>query len=708
MANNGSATAQASGGSGPYAYVWNTGQTGATINNLPSGVYTVTATDTNGCEGIATVQVGQTGSNLVVSATSTNTSCAGNDGTAAATSSGGTGVVTYQWNTGQSGSMITGLSSGTYTVTATDGNGCTGTASTTITSPPNIQMQTGSTDVSCFGDTDGSATAFIGGGTPPYTINWSNGDSGQTIENLAPGTYGVTASDANGCLTTGVAVVGEPQPLSVTLTSIGANGGNNGSASANVNGGTPGYSYEWNTGAATSTIENLAPAVYSVTVIDANGCMTSGNIVVEDTTPPGGNYCGSGGENTFYEWIESISVSDLQNTTGNDNGYGDYTSLTANLMQGASAGVQLTPGFSSSTYNEYWRIWIDLNQDGDFEDADELVFAPQPTSTAVNGIFNIPMSANIGITRMRISMKWSSAPGPCEFFTYGEVEDYTVNIAEGDGGGGCTNVIIDDHDFESGWGIWNDGGSDCRRSINDAQYANSGNYCVRLRDNTNSSVMTTDLLNLSSFEDITVDFTYITRSMDNPNEDFWLQISTDGGSLFNTVEEWNLGDEFQNGVREFDNVMIDGPFTTNTVLRFRCDASGNSDWVYIDDVTISGCTTNNPNLFVDGSEDLISGEWTQGIENEVNNTIPVDNIQLAVYPNPVKEELVVNYQMPTTDDAKISVFDLTGKLVYQKDLTNVDAGKQQTTIHVNAFNNGYYFLRIVGKTDSEVVKFLKL
>jgi len=706
LANDGTAMASANGGSGGYTYQWSNNQTGATITNLASGTYTVTATDSNGCANTATVQVGQTGSNLVVMATSSNTSCAGNDGSATASSTGGANPVTYQWSNNQSGATINNLSAGTYTVTATDANGCTGTASTIISSPPTMAVQMSSMDVSCFGDTDGTASVFIGGGTPPYTIDWSNGGSTPTITNLASGGYSVEVIDANGCVAIGQVFVGEPQPLSVSVTGMNANGGNNGSATATPNGGTFPYSYAWNTGATTQTIQDLAPAVYSVVVTDANGCTTSGNIVIEDVTPTGGDYCNAGGENTFYEWIESISVAGLTNTSGNNGGYADFTALTANLAQGGSASLTLTPGFGGQSYDEYWRIWIDWNQNGDFTDQGELVFSSQPTSQTVNGTFDVPLNASTGQTRMRIAMKWRSAPDPCESFTYGEVEDYTVNIDEGTGGGNCVDVLVNANNFEGGWGIWNDGGSDCRRSIQDANYANSGNYCVRLRDNTNTSVMTTDILNLASFEDINVDFTYIGRSMDNANEDFWLQISTDGGNFFNTVEEWNVGDEFQNGVREFDNVTISGPFTSNTVLRFRCDASGNSDWVYIDDVTITGCTFNS--LIDNNDFNFVAGEWTGGVQNEVAEALSVDKIQVSIFPNPVNDDLTIQYQLPTAGNTQLMVFDLTGKVVFTQDLTTEDTGKQQLKLNVNNFENGYYFLRIISDGESEVVKFLKM
>lgn len=150
----------------------------------------------------------------------------------------------------------------------------------------------------------------------------------------------------------------------------------------------------------------------------------------------------------------------------------------------------------------------------------------------------------------------------------------------------CTQ--ISSSDFESGMQGWIDGGTDCRRNSADAAYANSGTYCIRLVDNTNTSVVTSTPFDASGYESLEVTFSYICNSMDNANEDFWLQISTDG-STFTTVEEWNLGDEFVNGQRYNETVIINSALSATTQIRFRCDASGNSDYVYIDDVVIQGC-----------------------------------------------------------------------------------------------------------------------
>jgi PKD repeat protein len=125
------------------------------------------------------------------------------------------------------------------------------------------------------------------------------------------------------------------------------------------------------------------------------------------------------------EWIAGVEVGTMNNTSGAA-GYTDFTSVTCDLNAGSTVNVTLTPGFSGSTYTEYWKIWIDYNGDNDFEDAGEEVFSGSGSST-VTGSFTVASGIDI-VTRMRVSMKYAGYPTPCESFTYGEVEDYTANI----------------------------------------------------------------------------------------------------------------------------------------------------------------------------------------------------------------------------------------------------------------------------------------
>ena len=160
-----------------------------------------------------------------------------------------------------------------------------------------------------------------------------------------------------------------------------------------------------------------------------------------------------------------------------------------------------------------------------------------------------------------------------------------------------TTIIYDD--FEAGFGNWVDGGTDCVRYTG-GTYAYQGNAAIGLQDDTSTSVMSTNDLALSAYDEVKVDFAYYCISMDNSSEDFWLQISTNGGSTYTTVQTWAQSIDFVNDQFYTESVTMTGyALTDQTRIRFRCDASGNSDDVYIDvvDISASGGTpdTTAPN-----------------------------------------------------------------------------------------------------------------
>ena len=142
-------------------------------------------------------------------------------------------------------------------------------------------------------------------------------------------------------------------------------------------------------------------------------------------TPPA-EYCNGYGKNQNYEWISRVQVGGLDNGS-QASAYSDYTARTVSLTGGAGVSVTLTPGYAAGkTYAEYWKIWIDYNDDGDFDDPGEEVFSGSGVS-AVTGNFTVSSAAS-GQTRMRVAMRYGAAPVSCGSFAYGEVEDYTVNI----------------------------------------------------------------------------------------------------------------------------------------------------------------------------------------------------------------------------------------------------------------------------------------
>lgn len=139
-------------------------------------------------------------------------------------------------------------------------------------------------------------------------------------------------------------------------------------------------------------------------------------------------YCMASGTNTQFEWIQNVKLGSINNTSGANGGYANFTNITTTLNKNNIYTITLTPGFASQAYTEYFRVYIDYNQDLDFDDAGEMVFTSNGVTAAISGTFSVPSGALTGNTRMRVIMKDAAMSGPCETFTYGEVEDYTVNI----------------------------------------------------------------------------------------------------------------------------------------------------------------------------------------------------------------------------------------------------------------------------------------
>ncbi len=285
-ANTGMATAIPQGGAAPFTYLWSTGATSQGISNLASGTYSVTVTDANGCTATA-IRIIQSAPTPSVAITATPLVCGtGNTGSATAVASGGTAPYSYLWSNGATSPVISGLATGTYTVTVTDANGCTASASTSITVFDDLTVTIVHTDVLCFGDSTGSATATATGGTAPYTFTWSTGSVGSVVTNLAAGVYTVSARDANGCMATASVTIMQPPSLDVSTTRVNVlcHGANTGSATALASGGTPPYSFAWSNGATTAQITGLPVGTYSVTATDANGCTATTSVIV--TQPP--------------------------------------------------------------------------------------------------------------------------------------------------------------------------------------------------------------------------------------------------------------------------------------------------------------------------------------------------------------------------------------------------------------------------------------
>lgn len=281
-------TATASGGFGGYTYSWSNGLNSSSIN-VPAGSFCITLTDSVGCITTSCVQVQQQPP-IVVSIPPPPLICFGSTTTINAMVSGGTAPYSYSWNTGASSSMIN-VPAGSYTVTIRDANpgNCTSVANVTVNQAPQLTANVNNTPVTCNGGMNGSATVTANGGTTPYSYAWAPyGGNGPSAFGLVAGTYSVTVIDNIGCTQITPVIITEPPLLVMSApltTPVTCFGGNNGTASVTVSGGTSPYSFSWS--GAVGSLPNasgFSAGPNTVTVTDFQGCAKILSFVI--TEPP--------------------------------------------------------------------------------------------------------------------------------------------------------------------------------------------------------------------------------------------------------------------------------------------------------------------------------------------------------------------------------------------------------------------------------------
>jgi gliding motility-associated-like protein len=286
--SNGAMTVIATGGAGSYSYFWNASgtQLDNTMSDLSAGVYTVTIRDADNCSRTVSGTLTEP-TLLTTNATAVAAKCNGTPtGSLSATAFGGTMPYNYAWN-GLGGSAPNAVLAGTYTVTTTDGNGCTATSTAVVTQPNALGLTVTNTAATCSNTNNGIAIAISTGGIVPYTYKWSdpNNQFTATAQNLLPGLYTVTITDAQLCTITATTSIVAPPPLEVSMTQTPAdcNGTATGTAIATPQGGNGVYNYLWSAGnQTTATAANLVVGLYTVTITDNKGCTTTGTINVTE------------------------------------------------------------------------------------------------------------------------------------------------------------------------------------------------------------------------------------------------------------------------------------------------------------------------------------------------------------------------------------------------------------------------------------------
>ncbi len=285
--NNGAINTSPTGGTSPYTYNWGGGIFTQNRTGLPTGNYTVTVTDNKGCTATATTFVAEPLA-LVASPVPSPLACVGGPTGSVTTSvNGGTGPYSYWWGGGVTTQNLVNVNSGTYSVTVTDANGCTATASSTIAAYVPVSLSSAQVNVTCLGGNNGSVDLTPGNGWVPYSYMWSNSATTQDISGLTAGNYTVTVIDGHACTTTRTVSVTQPGfgiNVNSTVVDPWCNGSSNGSITLTVSNGNAPYTYNWGGGVMTQNRSGLSAGTYVVTVTDNSGCSVSSTNTLNQPT----------------------------------------------------------------------------------------------------------------------------------------------------------------------------------------------------------------------------------------------------------------------------------------------------------------------------------------------------------------------------------------------------------------------------------------
>ncbi len=430
--NNGSIDLTVSGGTPAYTYKWSNGATTEDITGLIAGTYTVTVTDANGCTKTISATVTQPNP-IVITATHTDVKCnGGNTGSIDLTVTGGTPAYTYNWDKAPDIEDPTGLTAGTYNVTVTDANGCTGTYSVIINEATSLNLSVTVDNAKCNGSKDGSINLTVTGGTAPYIYNWDNAPDVEDPSGLGAGTYTVTVTDANGCNKIIQATITEPTPLvlSVQVTNTKCYGSKDGAIDLTVTGGTPAYTYNWDKAPDIEDPAGLGAGTYSVTVTDANGCTKTTTATI--TQPD--------------DFSLAMTISDVQCFGGNDGAINLFVSgatppYTFNWDNAPD--VQSPSGLAAGTY----KVTItDANgcsatAQATIGQPDDILIKVAVTQVKCNGDKTGAIDLTVSGGSISYTYHWDNAP---------DVEDpsglgagtYKVTVTDGHGCTKTATVVI--------------------------------------------------------------------------------------------------------------------------------------------------------------------------------------------------------------------------------------------------------------------------
>lgn len=369
---------------------------------------------------------------------------------------------------------------------------------------------------------------------------------------------------------------------------------------------------------------------FSVKAKDAAGNISNASNVINVTTNATPiNYCSSQSSNVNDEFISRVQLNTIDNTSGAQF-YSDFTSISTSLSKGNQYTITITPTWTGTIYNEGYSVWIDYNKDGDFTDNGEQILSISPNqNTTVSETFTVPTNAVTNATRMRVSMSYNAIPSSCQNFTYGEVEDYTVNIQTA-----ATDNIAPV--------ITLNGAATINLNIGDTYNELGATATDNVDGNLNSSIVTTGTVDTNIVGIYTVNYnvsdaagnaaTQVSRTI-NVIDNIAPVITLNGASTINL----NVGDTYtEEGATATDNVddnltpsiVITGNVNTNTagtyIVNYNVsDTAGNaatqvSRTVNVNTVSTEVCSGGVSSYPYAESFEGNIGLWTQSTADDIN------------------------------------------------------------------------------------------
>jgi Ethanolamine utilization protein EutJ (predicted chaperonin) len=660
---NGSIAIVTAGGTGNPTFLWSNGATSMNLSNLSGGAYTVTITDANNCTSSLSATVQEP---AVLEAQFSNVvhiNCHGNaNGAITTNTTGGTGNYSYLWSNGNTQSSATNLAAGAYSVTVMDAKSCTDTISLAINQPtalvPTIvQVQ----NAACFGDATGQITTNTTGGTGNYTYAWSNNTSNSNLSNVSAGNYTLSVTDANNCLSTVSATITQPTAISsqiANVTNVDCNGNANGSIAIATAGGTGNPTFLWSNGATTKNLSNLSGGAYTVTITDANNCTSTLSATVQEPAV------------LMAQFSNVIGV----DCYGNANG-----TVTANATGGNGAYVYHWNNNASTAalFNLNGGNYSVVVTDALGCTATASILIPEPTAPLTLNYAITPSTGNNGSIDIT-----ASGGTPNYIFSWSDgintqdrnnlmVGNYHLTITDANGCSENESFIIYD-------------GNTCLDAIYHAEAATVNG--ANILNNTANGALGTGYTAFGSGTSQTVSF----------------DISTTTDTVYEVSVRYAQGSNDKALEVSIDGVVVypsltfpkTDTWTTWRYLTFKRTLTAGAHNIQFRNIQGNGPDMDYISLCV------TSPDTTTSIATVHHLYQPA----LRPYPNPTTSNLNLDIELANADEGTITIYDVSGRVMYQNILKNNGQAVMTTQVNVEQYAQGMYFVQLKTALGSVVKK----